>query len=474
MKSRFIKRRHFLGLTLGLGLSSFSSRLKANSSTRIPSVLILGAGLSGLYGALLLERAGFLVTILEGRDRIGGRIHTLKDLPGSPEAGAQGLSNGYSRLLSLGSGYGIQFQRRQRSARAKILFYIDGKVVSADRWASSDVNQLSQAEKHILPPRLMTHYLRSNNPLQNPEDWISSQYWQLDISLANYLKRQGASDEALRLMNVYPFSMNQIDSASALWGLRNDLLSQNPTSKPMRLIGGNSLLPENLAANLSSSIYLGKIIEEIRSSSEQVTVYCGDGSSYSADYALCTLPFSVLRQIKIDPPLQGKQKEAVNNLPYTRVTQIHLSFKNTLKKRENIALRLWSDSILEQIFPVKDEQGKVKGLTIWANGDNADRLDRLSTRQISQVVKSQLAKINPDLTNMVDIKRVTTWGSDPFSLGAYSHFAPGQISQFSNIMARPWQRIYFAGEHTGIIAPGMEKALESSERAVEELLAILR
>ncbi len=474
MQSRLFKRRHFLWLTFGLGLSSFSRRSKAKTSRKSPSVLILGAGLSGLYGALLLEQAGFKVTVLEGRDRIGGRIYTLKNLPGSPEAGAQGLSNSYSRLLSLGSRYGIPFQTPERQFREKRLLYIDGKFLSPEQWASSDVNQLSEEEKNILPPRLITHYLRSNNPLKNPEDWISSKYWELDISLADYLKSQGASEEALRLMNIYPLSMNQIDSASALWGLRNDLLSQNPTSKPMRIMGGNTQLPEKLAANLSSSIYLGKIIEEIRSNDERVTVYCTDGSSHSADYALCTLPFSILRQIKIDPPLQGKQKEAVKNLPYTRVTQVHLSFKSSLKREENIPLRLWSDSILELIFPVKDEQGKVRGLTIWANGKNADRLDRLSTRQINQVVKSKLAKINRNLPNKVDIKRVITWGSDPFSLGAYCHFAPGQISQFSNVISRPWQRIYFAGEHTGIVAPGMEKALESSERAVEELLAMVR
>jgi monoamine oxidase len=54
--------------------------VRANTARRSPSVLVLGAGLSGLYAALLLERAGVTVTVLEGRDRVGGRVHILLPL----------------------------------------------------------------------------------------------------------------------------------------------------------------------------------------------------------------------------------------------------------------------------------------------------------------------------------------------------------------------------------------------------------
>ena len=68
----------------------------------------------------------------------------------------------------------------------------------------------------------------------------------LDISLAQYLRNQGASEEALRLMNIYPLSMNDIDSASALWGMRNAQREQNRSSNIMRIKGGNSRLTEAL------------------------------------------------------------------------------------------------------------------------------------------------------------------------------------------------------------------------------------
>ncbi|MHC5861532.1 FAD-dependent oxidoreductase [Nostoc sp.] len=56
-------------------------------------------------------------------------------------------------------------------------------------------------------------------------------------------------------------------------------------------------------------------------------------------------------------------------------------------------------------------------------------------------------------------------------MGAYSHFAPGQVRRFQDKMAKPWQRIHFAGEHTAIASGGMESALESGERVSSEILA---
>jgi len=66
---------------------------------------------------------------------------------------------------------------------------------------------------------------------------------------------------------------------------------------------------------------------------------------------------------------------------------------------------------------------------------------------------------------------VVSWGGDRYVLGAYAYFAPGQITQFRDKMAKPWQRIHFAGEHTAIASPGRESALESAEGVVGEILA---
>ena len=472
MSSKQLKRRHFLR-RLGLSALLFShtaqnSLVKAHAALRSPSVVVVGAGLSGLYAALLLERQGFRVTVLEARDRVGGRVQTLDDLPGKPEAGAQVFSEKYSRLLRLADRYNIPLEPQPKPS-PEVLLHVNGQSVLPKQWASSQVNRLAKSEKQILPPALMTHYLRPYNPLKTPTDWMAHRYQDLDISLKDFLLTQGASEEALRLMDIFPPSMNSIATASALWGLKNDQLAQNRGS-PLQIAGGSSRLPEKLAAALSSPIHLHKVIEEVKSVATGVTVCCADGSSFNADYALLTLPFSVLRQIKIAPPFKGNQKSAVEELPYTKITQVYFSVQGSFWKDDGYPLKMWTDSPLEQIFPIKDETGKVQGFVAWANGDNANKLAHLSKQEVKQTVTAQLQQMRPLMTENVDISRVITWGSDPFSLGAYSHFAPGQIRQWADELSRPWHRIHLAGEHTAVASAGMEAALESAERAVQELL----
>ena len=61
--------------------------------------IVIGAGLSGLHTARLLEEQGLNVLVLEGRDRIGGRVYTLMDVPGNPEAGGEWIGGNYARML---------------------------------------------------------------------------------------------------------------------------------------------------------------------------------------------------------------------------------------------------------------------------------------------------------------------------------------------------------------------------------------
>ncbi|MEH2126699.1 flavin monoamine oxidase family protein [Nostoc sp.] len=440
----------------------------ANKST---SVLVLGAGLSGLYTALLLEAKGLSVRVLEARERVGGRIQTLDDIPGKPEAGGQALSEEYHRLLALAERLQVPTEH-SKGLDKELLLHIRGQAVLPQDWAVSTANQLAASERQVLPQKLLSHYLRQHNPLESARAWINPKYADLDIPLDKYLLAQGASNEALRLIDFNPGThFNSIKTTSSLWALRNDQRDQIRSKQSMHIQNGNSRLPEKMAASLKSPVQLNKVVESIHSQATGVKVHCSDGSKFDADYVVVTLPFSVLRQVEITPPLPKIQAQAVQELPYTAVTQIHFTVRHPFWETDGYPPMMWTDSRLERVSPIRDEQGRVQSLVCWANGSNAKQLDAMSADALAKYVTSELTRIRPGTEGNIDIVRVVSWGRDRYALGAYSHFAPGQVRRFQDKMAKPWQRIHFAGEHTAIASGGMESALESGERVSKEILA---
>ena len=474
MSSKGLNRREFLW---GLSQSALTSLVLARTLQQVaasdikPSVLVLGAGLSGLYTALLLEAKGLAVTVVEARDRVGGRVHTLDDLPGKPEAGGQVFSEEYQRLITLAEQLQVPNEPKSPLGKEQLL-YVRGQSVLTSDWTASAANQLAQTERNLLPPQLLTHYLNQNNPLEDATAWTKPNYAYLDIPLDKYLRDLGASKEALRLINSNPSSsINSIETTSALYTLQKaQRRSNKPSKQSLHIKGGNSRLPEKMAAALKSPVQTNKVVVSIRSRDNSVEVKCSDGSKFQADYVVVTLPFSVLRQVKIDPPLQGAQAEAVGELPYTTVTQIYLAVRQSFWESDGYPAKMWTDTQLQSIFPNRDASGRVLGLVCFVNGAMAQQLDAMSPEVLASFVKSELGRIRPAAAANVEIARVVSWGRDPFARGAFSHFAPGQIRRFQDKMAKPWKRIHFAGEHTAIANPGMESALESAERVASEIL----
>jgi monoamine oxidase len=185
---------------------------------------------------------------------------------------------------------------------------------------------------------------------------------------------------------------------------------------------------------------------------------------------ICTIPFSVLRDIEFSPVLPEAKAKAIKNLAYTRITKVFLQAKRENWDKQNLGSSIWTDTPCERIFNASGKRGDKRGIfTIWTDGEGANLPEKLSDKGRINWGKKEFVKALPIMKNQIETGATKSWTNDEFVRGAYSHFTVGQLKEIQPALKQNVGNIHFAGEHTAEFAPGMEGALESAERVVKEI-----
>lgn len=445
----------------------------------LADVIVVGAGLSGLNAALLLEDGGLKVTVLEGSHRVGGRVYSVDNVPGHPEGGANAIAGDYPRLRGAAKRFAVELEDnvpRMRLNKGRTLI-LDGTIISPREWPNSRRNPFPDDLKTIMPWEYSARVLIPNNRLKSLDDWFDPKFASDDISLHDFFKKHGASDAMIELAINTNFSGGGSAHDISLLQLfaRDTWIQFQQRNGPVNLIakGGNQRIPEGIAKNLNNEVMFGKKVSAIRSESDGVDVRCRDGSRYRGRYVICSIPIPVMRNLRFDPILTGVQARAVKTVTYARCTQIHMVPKRPFWDDDGLPASMWTNGPAGFVAPFRlgDSSDEVTSMTAFARTHQALYLDSLGPEAAKVAVVRAIEAARPAAKGQLEALHFHSWQLDEFSGGAdYMIWGPGQVTDFHSQLSLPHGRIHFCGQHTASLELGMEGAMESGERVAVEVL----
>lgn len=421
------------------------------------SVIILGAGLAGLYAGLELKKRGFHVIILEARDRLGGRVWTQtidKAEKLTVEMGGEWIGTHHKRMLRLCKTYKLKLIDHHLPTN---LIYKE-KFYKPDTWGLSESgknqfdamltswSKMTQNEKRKLDAIDLWHYL------------VSQHFPKEDINLLE-LEQMLHFGESIRYM-----SANYVISSLAPFQGKNYMIE----SDSFRVDGGNSQIVEGLANEIGmENIFLDHKAVDIIQTKDTVDVICSNGTRWKANKLICTLPTFSIMQLNWSPTIPASQYAAISALHYSRTLKTSVLYSHRFWQDEKF--EIMSDRLTHYIYHSTNGQKGTKGvLTSYATGDNGFVLSRYTNKEKAAEINRTLSIPFGDKEKKVEEIMDYYWGEDPYTMGAFAVFEKNQWNdRFRSKLKAPFQNVFFAGEHTAREQGYMEGALESGERAAK-------
>lgn len=448
-------RRHFLGTSTAFVAAACAPALHKGYDA---DVIILGAGLAGLHAARMLAEDGAKVLVLEASNRIGGRMWTLNDLPGAPEAGGQQVGQSYARIRSTVLNLGLNILPPSLGGSREKTMLLQGETFDARDWLSHPKNSFPAAYKRATPDSALFMAAAGANPFADQYAWRNADPSH-DVSADAFLAAAGFDANSRALCDI-ALNANRLDTYSMLNLWRTLVLySKDSGLGPAGEIeGGSQRLPEAMALSLpEGSVRLSSQVDAINTRYDGVEI-SSNGRSYRAPFAICTIPFAALNNIDLTLPEEDEDlRQILAAMPYTQIQQIHLTLDRA--PTDDLPLSMWTDTPIERVFPVRDQNGETVALTCWINGTGSVQATDEDWSRLAEETLRETRGLK------ATAQKVIRWDKNqPLSGGAYMHWAPGQVPIWAERILRPAGRLYFAGEHTSHLHTGMEGAMESGER----------
>jgi monoamine oxidase len=284
-----------------------------------------------------------------------------------------------------------------------------------------------------------------------------------------WLASRGASPAAIRLMMLGGDS----SGFSALFMLQQIMLHRD-SRQYFKIDGGMDRLPRGIATALHLPIRYNRRLTRLTRSGNGVRAECRAGTAtetITADRAILAIPFSMLRQVAIDPPFSPAKTRIISDLTYFDASRFVLQTKSRFWTAEHLNGSARTDGPAD-IWDMSFGQKGTSGLVSLTTGNDRieEQLVNLPPPERVNFGASLAAAAFPRIENQLQKGFVQIWGRDPYAGGAFSVFKPGQMTAWARVMGAPEGRVHFAGEHLSPWNGWMEGALWSGEHAAQEII----
>ena len=481
-------RRDFLTTTTKAGLlvtaSAYIPFLSSCAPKHKPKIAILGAGIAGLTAAYYLKKGGLTdkdISIYDSLKRVGGRIHTDSTfIPGlTMEIGGEFIDTDHTLMQELAKELKLELKDNKTDSLNKSTgaewYCIKGKRYTEDEVIKEFNNYvpLIKSDREAAGEKYDKLFALKldNMSVEEYFDRIKLTGWLRELLTVAYLSELGMPLADQSSINFVGLISSDTTNGFKIFGESDERFS---------IEGGNSRIVQSLAMNVAP-INFDHHLEAVKSKGDGFTLTFNGNKDIDADIVINTIPFKVLREVKMDIDMPGKKKKAIDELGYGNNAKLFLGFKERLWRtkyqnpgysfNENIH-NGWDNSWMQN-----NNEGAA-GYTIYLGGKDAVTLaeNKKNKKEMAEKYLPMLDQVYPGLKEQWNGEaEIAWWPVSKAIKGSYSAYKVGQYSSISGHEIEPVGNMLFAGEHCSNEFQGfMNGGAETGKKAAISLLEKLK
>ncbi len=432
--------------------SSSGSQTPAPASTE--SILVVGAGMAGLSAANALHALGHQVTVLEGRNRLGGRIWTNRSLPGAA------LDMGASWIHGIEDNPIADLVRQHNIATLptdydnSVLYNFDGT-----QFSDSEESVIEARFESVLEETVIANCIGSDStlslqealdPIVASKNYSDQERLEFNYALNSAIEQEtsGASSD---LSTCHFFAGSAFDGEDVVFP------------------GGYDQVINQLAQGLE--IRLEHIVQSVEYNDAGVTVTTDQGV-FRGDRVIVTLPVGVLKKgsVTFTPELPAEKQASIEKLGMGVLNKVYLRFPNTFWDSEEWIGRVPQNHGEWAVWFNLNHYIQDSILLAFNAADFGRNVESLSDDDITQATMEMLRTIYGESIPTPEGTLISRWASDPFAYGSYSYMATNATLEDRDVLAAPVNnRLLFAGEATSSYASTVHGAYLSGQREAQRI-----